>query len=212
MQEKENKKSRKMNSRKIAAELAIFGTLAASLIGGGAYAKYITSINGQGALNVAKWDVSYQQTALTRNAYDTKTVVVDKMAPGTEGSFTLTVSPANTEVGYNYVTKITKLDNKPANLYFTVDKDGVAGTEKIVTAEKLGEALSGHVDASSTKKADIKYVVHYHWDYETTTSADGARKTLADNDAQDTKDGQAAKQMAITYTTTATQVTPVASN
>ena len=46
----------------------------------------------------------------------------------------------------------------------------------------------------------------------TTTSADGARKTLADNDAQDTKDGQAAKQMAITYTTTATQVTPVASN
>lgn len=196
-------------TKKNLAIASILGVLAASAIGGGAYAKYITSISGQGSLNVARWNVTYNNTALVRNNYDTKTIVVDKIAPGTSGQFTLTVKPSNTEVGFDYVTKITKLDNKPANLYFMVDKDGVQGTTKIITADQLGKALSGHVDASSTAKADINYTIHWFWDYETTTSIDGTRKTLADNDAQDTKDGQAAKTMAITYTTTATQTKPV---
>lgn len=195
--------------KKIMKNTLIFAIASSLMIGGFACAKYITSISGQGPLTTAKWDVSYLKSALLRDGYDSKTIVVDKIAPGTEGMFTLTVKPAKTEVGFDYVTEITKLENKPTNLYFVVDKDGVAGTEKITTAERLGEVLSGHVNASSENKNDIKYVIHWKWDYETEISPDkNGAKTITDNDSIDTKDGRNAKTMVIQYTTTSTQVRP----
>lgn len=191
-------------TRKRAAVASIIGVMAMSMIGG-AIAKYITQIDGTDtSLQVAKWNVTTSSNALTRNAYDEKTVTVDKMAPGTEGKFSVTINPNDTETGIDYVVSVDKLENKPGNLYFIVDGDE---SNKIHTAEALGTALSGHLDVGA---AAVTHSVVWKWDYETTTSPDGTRTTLVANDEQDTQDGQAAKTMTINYSITATQTAPVA--
>lgn len=193
-------------AKKALVGVSTLAILGASIIGETAFSKYISQISGSGSLQTAKWNVVMSNKNLIRNQYQTTTVVVNKMAPGTEGSFEVKVEPNDTEVGFDYVVDIKTMANKPTNLYFTINDNPT----KYTTKEELGKALSGHVDASSTTKSAITNTVHWYWEYETDSKIDGASgSTVADNDQIDTADGQSAKTMTIEYTVTATQTKPV---
>lgn len=193
---------KKENFKRVLMSGSALAILGVSILGGGALAKYITTITESDAsLQVAKWNITTSGDVLARNSYDEKTIAVNRIAPGTEGTFSVKVNPNNTETGIDYVVSIEKLENKPGNLYFLVD----GSSTKIYTAEALGTALSGHLDVGG---GEVTHTIQWKWDYETTTSPDGTRTTKEANNEQDTIDGKAAKTMTINYKITATQTQP----
>ena len=76
---------------------------------------------------------------------------------------------------------------------------------------EVGQAISGHISPDDEEKTIVKEV-EWIWDYQTTTSKDGERTTLEENDIQDTLDGEAANDITFNLVVTAVQSTPVESN
>lgn len=189
--------------------LAVLGI---SIIGGAVYSKYITKISGSGTLPVAKWsflvngkDGSNGETLgaldLGEKTYTAETLTSGKIAPGTEGSFDVVIDATGTDTGVDYVVAVKDVTNMPKNMYFVVDG------KEYATLDEVATAISGHIDANATSKKITKTVA-WKWDYETTTSKDGQRTTLADNDAQDTTDGKSANDFTFTIDVTGTQTAP----
>lgn len=187
----------KSKNKKIVLIASILGVLAISMVGG-AFAKYISSVDGSGSLQVAKWDITQSVTSLSNQTYTAATLSSNKIAPGTEGSFVINFDAGDTETGVDYVITFSDITNVPANMYFKVDGNEYATLAQVATA------ISGHFDANAATKSFSK-TIEWKWDYETTTSKDGLRTTLAANDAQDTTDGEAANTMSFNVNVTATQ-------
>lgn len=206
---------RKLNVKKSVLTATVVALMGAAVVGGAAYSKYISNINGNGRLPVAKWSFlvngkdavkgeSLGTINLGEKTYTAQTIAEGKIAPGTQGSFDVVIDATGTEVGLDYKVVAKNVQNMPANMYFVVD-----GTE-YKSLDEVAAAISGHFDANAASK-EVTKTINWKWDYETTTSKDGARTTLADNDTQDTKDGQAAKDFTFTLDITATQAKPVES-
>lgn len=172
------------------------------LLIGVSISKYTYHFKGNGgSMDVAKWNVSVNNGSITRENYSATTVAIDKLAPGTAGSFDIVVDAKDTEVGVKYTVSFGEITNKPANLYFMVEDTKYASLDEVATA------LSGTIDANATSKSKT-LTVKWAWDYETTTSVDGTRTTVAENDIQDTLDGSAAKTMSFNIDVLLEQVQP----
>lgn len=148
-------------------------------------AKYNMVEKYSDTINTARWNVTLSDSQITRNSYSAEKVVVDKMAPGTQGTFAVTVNATDTETDVKYDVTIDNLQHKPANVYFEVDGNTYATLDEV--ASYL--TTNGLIKANDSNKVITKTVT-WKWDYETTTSKDGSRTTLAANDAQDTEDGK----------------------
>ena len=192
----------KLRNNKI-LNIGIVAILIFSVITIMAYAKYLTTINGTGSLDVAKWSFkvndkndSLGTIDMGRNTYTASTLTANKIAPGTSGSFDLKIDASNTEIGVDYTIKLDNIQNKPTNLYFTVD-----GT-KLTTVSQLQQGWQGTIDANAQSK--VKTVtVNWAWDYTTGTGA-----TLTANDNIDTAEGKTANSLSFDIAVTGTQVEP----
>lgn len=182
----------------------------------GSFAKYTSSISKTGNATVAKWNFLVDNDGnavsmaieLPSTNIDEDTLVDGKIAPGTAGSFDISVSNENTEVGTNYTVTLDSITNKPTNLKFYKTRSGSAGSytysNEIVPGDATnGVVMSGTLTPGQTTGADA--TIYWVWQYE-----DGVGTALTQNDEYDTEAGEAANSLTVGVTITGTQVQPAA--
>lgn len=169
------------------------------------YAKYSTSSSGNGTIPVAKWAFATDNassgtytttiTTTTGATADATTLVAGKIAPGTKGSFSITLVNTNTEVGVDFTVALGTIANTPTNLKFY--KDAALTTE--LTSDST---ITGQLKANDATGVVVK--IYWAWVYETGTVTNG----VATGDAADTTDGTAAASVTIPITVKGVQVVP----
>ena len=189
------------NVKKIVLGASAVAMLGMAVVGGGAFAKYITSVTGTGTGQVAKWDVNLSPITIANKTYTPATLNADRIAPGTEGEFDIDLDIGETETGVKYSLEITDEQNIPQNMYFMV------GDTKCSTISEAVTAASGTINANATgDDRKVNQKVKWKWDYE--TGNDTASKNA--NNLKDKADGEAAKNMSFTVSVIAEQTEPVA--
>ena len=186
-------------SKKKKMLVALFVLLGVAVLGlaGAVYAKYISSINRVGSIEVAKWafrEKNPENGEITCNitsGVKTGTLVNGKIAPGTEGNCVIELSNETGEVSVDYTIAVdAAATTTPKNLLVKNHEDtdyGALTSFTIVGAEPI--AING------TKTVTIDW----KWPYETGTDED---------DANDTDDGEAAADMSIKFIVTGVQSDP----
>lgn len=176
-----------------------------AFIGGQAYAKYISQVRGDGIAEIATWSfkVNGQKEQVQEiklvSTYNSETLVNNKIAPGTSGSFNIIVDATGSEVGIKYNIKFVEESNKPQNLKF------VYGGKEYDSIKQLGDELSGTIAANEEDKTRT-INVQWKWNYETGSSAE----QINANDIIDTNDAISIANYTFQVIVTGTQVEPQA--
>lgn len=175
-------------------------TVASSCIVGGTLAKYTTTVAGTGSAIVAKWapsfkgktggasgtfndsvDVELKDTTLGNKVTD------GKIAPGTDGSFSIQISPGATDVMFKYSITLSNFTNQPKNLKFYSDstfttelteKSAGSGIYELYKDEEM--ALNG---------ADVTKTIYWQWPYNVSTESSSEAES---RDAEDSDTGNKA--------------------
>ena len=191
--------------KKVLIILTILAAILLAFIGGQAYAKYVSKVKGEGIAEVATWKfkVNGQSEQVEQinlaSTYDNETLVNNKIAPGTSGSFNIIVDATGSEVGINYDITFTEEENKPQNLRFEYNN------KEYNSVKELQEDLSGTINANDEDKTRTLNV-KWKWDYETGEKPG----VIADNDKKDTFDGMNIQNYTFDVIVTGTQVEPQA--
>lgn len=128
------------------------------------FARYTSTITGGDTAKVAKWDVKVNgsSTNIASNLWDTIVdttdgnpddhVTADRVAPGTKGSYQLTLTN-DSEVAVNYTMNITEvLNGVPVNFVYKI-----GDAAQTVTDGKLTGTL--------TMGDSVTYVVSWEWPF-----------------------------------------------
>lgn len=197
--------------KKVVAVVAILSAVIISFLGGQTFSKYVTEIKGSGSAEVAAWsfkvygDNEQTQTVRLASTVNDQTLVNNKIAPGTKGSFVIKVDGRGSDVGIKYNFKLQKETQKPSNLLFTYS--GIT----FRNLSELLEAAGGTIDANADENAKVKQVViNWQWPYQTQTTS--SEEELAENDREDTQDGMNISNYSFDIVVTGTQVVPSTSN
>ncbi|MBQ9684426.1 hypothetical protein IJV57_03040 [Candidatus Saccharibacteria bacterium] len=202
-----SKKKKTMLVAAIVLGIAVLGLAA------GVYAKYIASFTADGDIaDVAKWafkdenDDGLLECKLDKN-YNTDTLSEGRIAPGTSGTCTFSVTNENSEVGVNYTITLSSVTNQPTNVKFYKTKsdsgDNITYTDELTTTNgSVTGTINAGVATAQTKE------IYWVWPYETGTVTDG----VAQGDSDDTTDGEnaatATKKMTATFAIKGVQVQP----
>ncbi len=175
-------KASKRNKGILALVSMLLLTLVLTGAGGYTLARYTTQEKGVGRAKFASW--SFQ---IAKNGAETKvvdlastvdkdTLVNGKIAPGTSGSFSITLDASGSEMGVDYLLAFINEENKPANLVFSYnDRKG----------KSLGEIgdITGTIAKDGKKQVTMN--ITWSWPYQTGSTQDEKDK----NDAIDTQTG-----------------------
>ena len=164
-----------------------------------AYAKYKTTLTGNGTATVAKWSFKVNGQTQTIPDIDLATkmkkvnnVAENKLAPGTEGSFELNLDATGSEVAIDYNIKLI-VTEKPTNLRFYTDS---SYTKEITSTDGVMN-VSGVMSLEEIKTIQTK-TIYWKWAYQTGT----ATNDIVANDKIDTADSKKSVTMTITVTGT----------
>ena len=191
------------SKKKVLIVLAILLIILLAFIGGQAYAKYVSEVRGNGIAEVATWSfkVNGQNEQVEKinlaSTCNNETLVDNKIAPGTAGSFNIIVDATDSDVGINYNITFTEEENKPENLKFFYDD------KEYNSIKDLEEDLYGTIntnDGNNARTLNIKW----EWPYQTGTNED----EIAKNDLIDTKDAKTIQNYTFSVVVTGTQVEP----
>ena len=189
--------------KKVLTILAILAVILLAFIGGQAYAKYVSEVRGKGTAEVATWDFKvngqseHVEAINLASTYDNETLVNNKIAPGTSGSFNIVVDATGSEVGINYNIAFAEEENKPQNLKFEYNG------KEYNSIKDLEDDLSGTINANDEEKTKTLNV-KWKWDYET---GSGPEEILS-NDLIDTQDAKRIQNYTFDVVVTGTQVEP----
>lgn len=163
----------------------------------GTYAKYTTSINNvSGNATVAKWafGTDNNSTSFNVNLTDTTisntTLVEDKIAPGTEGTFDINLINTNSEVGVDWKVTIGSVTNLPTNLKLYSD---AAHTKPLATDGTA--TITGQLKAKDS--TGINVPIYWAWAYNT-----------ENGDTADTANGEAASTLTVSLKVDGVQTQP----
>ena len=191
--------------RKVLIVLTILAVILLAFLGGQAYAKYVSEVRGEGVAEVATWNfkVNGQSEQVEEiklaSTCNNETLVDNKIAPGTRGSFDIIVDATGSEVGINYNITFTEEENKPQNLKFTYDD------VEYNSIEELESNLSGTIDANAENKTRTLNI-KWEWPYEIGESPE----EIESNDLVDTQDAQRISNYTFNVIVTGTQIEPQA--
>lgn len=108
---------------------------------------------------------------------DKNTLVYEKIAPGTSGSFNILL---DSNQNLKYKIEFNSINEKPQNLNFRALKNGeVLGEAN--TLEELSKELTGYIN----KDEKIDFTINWYWNYESDKE---------NSDIQDTKDAENIKR------------------
>lgn len=140
------------------------------------------NLNNSKEYPIYEFNVSYKKTKLEGinllDTIDNKTLVKEKVAPGTKGNFTIRIK-SNEDI--NYEILFNSLNEKPKNLIFKY---------KNIKYQKL-EDLQKDLKGKIAKKETIDINISWEWEY----------KISSKEDIQDTKDGEKLKNYNFTIET-----------
>lgn len=180
----------KKKSLLLAALLLLVGI--SSIFVAGTYAKYASTIDGkQGEAVIAKWTFATANEDITMDVdftttYDADTLIADRIAPGTSGTFAIELSNAGGETGVDYTITFGTITPTIAGLTLT------SGGSAIPAA-----GLTGTIAPNGSDTVTI----NWEWAYE-------------GNDSQDTTLGEAGgasgTKLVVPVTITGVQTQPSA--
>ena len=177
-----------------------------AFIGGQAYAKYVSEVRGNGIAEVATWSfkVNGQNEQVEEinlaSTCNNETLVNNKIAPGTTGSFNIIVDATDSDVGINYNITFIEEENKPENLKFFYNG------QEYNSIKDIEEDLSGTIDANDENGKSRTLNIKWEWLYETGDT----EEEIEANDLIDTKDGTNIENYTFDVIVTGTQVEPQA--
>lgn len=192
-----------INKKRTVIVLAIISLIMVAFLGGQTFAKYFAQVKGEGVAQVASWNFkvngqeSQTQTINLASTYNNETLLNNKIAPGTKGSFDIIVDATGSDVGIDYKIDFANQTTKPQNLKFTYDKTTVNNIEE------LESILTGRINANEeNKKVTLK--IDWEWKYET-----GNDETeISNNDIIDTKNAKEIQDYEFDVIVSGTQVNP----
>ena len=183
--------------------LAILAVILLAFVGGQAYAKYVSQVKGQGIAEIATWDFKVngqsEQVEEIRLAstYNNQTLVNNKIAPGTSGSFNIIVDASGSEVGINYKVQFLNEIQTPTNMVFYYQN------EKYDNLTALNDKISGTIFANGGER-QIPIEIDWHWPYETGETPE----EIEMNDRIDTEEAKGNTDYLFDVLITGTQVLP----
>ena len=172
-------------SKKVIILLAILIALVLSFIGGQTFSKYISEVEGTGIAEVARWSFKVNgqneevQTINLASTCDDETLIDNKIAPGTKGSFDIVVDGSGSDVGIDYQISFENESNKPQNLKFKYED------VEYNSITDLETALRGTINADDEEKTRA-LTVNWEWAYETGKD----EQEILQNDLVDTQNAQ----------------------
>ena len=187
--------------KKAVIALCILVVMLVAFIGGQAYAKYISQVRGNGIAEIATWSFKVNgekeqvQEIRLASTCNNQTLVNNKIAPGTSGSFNIKIDATGSDVGINYNITFAQEENKPQNLKF------VYGGIEYSSIKELEGKLSGMIEANERDKTRT-INVRWQWDYE--TGRDPSQ--INENDIVDTKDATNVANYTFQVIVTGTQI------
>lgn len=190
-------------SKKIVLVIIAIILIMLAFLGGNAYAKYMSKVTGQGTADIASWNFKVNekedriQTISLKSTVNNSSLVNNKIAPGTEGSFQIKLDATGSEVGINYIIKFENESEKPTNLKFTYNNN----TYNSLT--ELQEALTGTINANEKNKITT-LTIGWNWKYETGNSL----QQIGTNDVVDTQDAKKINNYTFDVSVSGTQVMP----
>ena len=191
------------NKKKIIIALAVVSIIIASFIGGQAFAKYYAQVKGTGTAEVASWNFTVNdstekvQTINLSSTINNSTLLNNKIAPGTSGSFNIKIDATGSDVGIDYKVQFLNETAKPQNLKFKYNN------KEYNTLKELESVLTGTINSDASTKTQ-NFLINWEWKYET-----GADNTaIAANDKIDTKNAQDISTYSFEVVVTGTQVEP----
>lgn len=189
--------------KKVILSVAILSCILLAFIGGQSFSKYVSEVRGDGMAEVATWNFKVNgqkeqvQTIQLSSTCNNETLVNNKIAPGTSGSFNIIIDGTGSDVGINYDIQFTSESAKPTNLKF------IYNNQEYDSIANLETDLSGTIYANDENKAKT-LTIDWKWDYET-----GNTETeIANNDQIDTKDAQEIANYTFNVIVSGTQVMP----
>lgn len=191
--------------KKAVIALCILVVMLVAFIGGQAYAKYISQVRGNGIAEIATWSFKVNgekeqvQEIRLASTCNNQTLVNNKIAPGTSGSFNIKIDATGSDVGINYNITFAQEENKPQNLKF------VYGGIEYSSIKELEGKLSGMIEANERDKTRT-INVRWQWDYETGREP----SQINENDIVDTKDATNVANYTFQVIVTGTQIQPQA--
>lgn len=189
--------------KKIVIALAIISIVMVSFIGGQSFSKYIAEIKANGTAEVATWsfkvngETEQVQSIQLGSTCHNETLVDNKIAPGTSGSFNIVIDATGSDVGIDYKVKFVNEKNKPANVRYIYDN------VEYTNIADLESTLQETIQANEDNKVRT-LTIGWKWDYEKGNSP----AEIAANDAADTKDGKTIKNYSFDVIMIGTQVMP----
>ena len=174
-----------------------------SFLGGKTFSKYVSQIQGAGTAEIANWVFKVNgkedvvQNVNLLSTYNNETLVNNKVAPGTNGSFNIVVDATGSEVGVEYVVQFLNESEKPQNLVF------IYQDEKYTTIQDLEKDLSGTINANDENKTRT-ITINWEWQYETGEN----QNEINLNDKIDTTNAKQLENYTFDIYVTGTQVMP----
>ena len=153
--------------------------------------------------NIATWNFKVNgqkeevQTIQLESTCNNKTLVDNKIAPGTSGTFNIIVDGTDSDVGINYKIEIANGKNKPTNLNFIYDG------KKYNSISELATNLSGTIYAKDENKVKT-ITINWEWPYETGSNTN----QIAYHDKLDTQDAQNMAIYTFNVIVSGTQILP----
>lgn len=174
-----------------------------SFLGGKTFSKYLSEIQGSGTAEIANWvfkvngkEDSVQSVNLL-STYHNETLINNKVAPGTKGSFNIVIDATGSEVGVDYEVKFLNETQKPQNLVFKYNN------QEYATIQELEEDLSGTINANEENKTRT-ITINWEWQYETGNN----ENEIAQNDKIDTQNAKDLENYTFDIHVIGTQVMP----
>jgi|LSQX01.2.fsa_nt_gb beta-mannanase len=169
--------------------LALALTLVTASLVSGTFAKYITTASGTGTVNVAKWYATVSDGTnkagtgetgtvnfdLFNTIYNATDVVADRVAPGTNGSFSLTYNTTDTEVDHQVTITLEKKSGTiPTNMTFEiVAGSGLTATPATLDFNTTPKATftTGKILAAATTGKTGTLTINWEWPFESGTDS-----------------------------------------
>ena len=170
---------------------------------GKTFSKYISEVKGTGTAEIANWvfKVNGKEDAIQNvnllSTYNNETLINNKVAPGTSGSFNIVVDATGSEVGVDYVIQFLNESEKPQNLIFTYDD------QQYTTIQDLEKDLSGTINANDENKTRT-ITIYWEWQYQTGEN----ENEINQNDIIDTNNAKQLENYTFDIYVAGTQVMP----
>ena len=170
---------------------------------GKTFSKYISEVKGTGTAEIANWvfKVNGKEDAIQNvnllSTYNNETLINNKVAPGTSGSFNIVVDATGSEVGVDYAIQFLNESEKPQNLIFTYDD------QQYTTVQDLEKDLSGTINANDENKTRT-ITIYWEWQYQTGEN----ENEINQNDIIDTNNAKQLENYTFDICVAGTQVMP----